>query len=107
VNHVVDRSTTSFQMLNRVSISRRYSEALSRWRRGRKCGEMPENTAKNRCAPPGERNFALPAHAPGSADGSCRLVIQVLRLAVLHPGHQPPMRDSSEDSATPCSRRWA
>lgn len=47
---------TSFQVVNRPAISRRYSSAPSRWRRGRKCGEMPLNADKNRCACPDEVN---------------------------------------------------
>jgi hypothetical protein len=36
IQAAVDRPTTSFQVANRVSISRRYSWADSRCRRGRK-----------------------------------------------------------------------
>jgi hypothetical protein len=50
---------TSFQVVNRVSISRRYSWADSRWRRGRKCEDIPENADRNRCACPGEVNFRI------------------------------------------------
>jgi hypothetical protein len=50
---------TSFQVVHRVSISRRYSSADSRWRRGRKCEDIPENAARNRCACPGEVNFRI------------------------------------------------
>jgi hypothetical protein len=41
---------TWFQVVNRVSISRRYSSAVSRWRRGLKCGDIPLNADRNRCA---------------------------------------------------------
>ena len=41
---------TSFHVVNRSAISRRYSSAPSRWRRGRKCGEMPLKADKNRWA---------------------------------------------------------
>ena len=37
-----------FQVVNRSVISRRYSATESRWRPGRKCGEMPVNADKNR-----------------------------------------------------------
>ena len=47
---------TSFHTVNRSAISRRYSSAPSRWRRGRKCGEMPLKADKNRWACPGEVN---------------------------------------------------
>jgi hypothetical protein len=49
----------SFQVVNRMSISRRYSSADSRWRRGRKCGEIPLNADRNRCACPAEVNFFI------------------------------------------------
>ena len=39
-----------------VSISVRHSGAVSRCRPGRKCGEMPRNADKNRCACPGDVN---------------------------------------------------
>ena len=44
-----------FQMVKRRVISRRWSAALRRWRRGRKWGEMPLNAARNRWAAPTER----------------------------------------------------
>ena len=47
---------TSFQMVNRSAISRRYSSAPSRWRPGRKCGDIPLKADKNRWACPGEVN---------------------------------------------------
>ena len=47
---------TSFQVVNRSAISRRYSLAPSRWRPGRKCGDIPLNADKNRWACPGEVN---------------------------------------------------
>jgi integrase len=56
---VVDRPTTWFQVVNRMAISRWYSLACSRWRRGRKCGDIPLNADRNRCAPPGEVNFFI------------------------------------------------
>ena len=49
------RPTTSFQGVKRVVISWRYCSALSRWRRGRKCGDMPLKAARKRGAPPIER----------------------------------------------------
>jgi hypothetical protein len=48
----VDRPATSFQVMNRVCISRRYWAAARRWRRGRKCRDIPLNADRNRCAPP-------------------------------------------------------
>jgi hypothetical protein len=42
-----------FQVVNWVSISRRYSSADSRWRWGQKCEDIPENAEGNRCAGPG------------------------------------------------------
>jgi hypothetical protein len=51
--------TTSFQVANRVFISCRYPSAVSRWRWGRKCGDIPLNADRNRWAPPGERNFFI------------------------------------------------
>jgi Transposase, Mutator family len=56
---VVDRLTTWFQVVNRMAISRRYSSAPSRWRWGLKCGDIPLNADRNRCAPPGEVNFFI------------------------------------------------
>lgn len=50
---------TSFQVVNRLAMSRRYSLAPSRWRPGRKCGDIPLNADRNRCAPPGELNFFM------------------------------------------------
>jgi hypothetical protein len=50
---------TWFQVVNRVVISWRYWVAVSRWRRGRKCGDIPLNAERNRCALPGEVNFFL------------------------------------------------
>ena len=47
---------TWFQVVNRVVISCRYWVAVSRWRRGRKCGDIPLNADKNRWAPPAEWN---------------------------------------------------
>jgi hypothetical protein len=55
----VGRPTTSFQVAKREVISRRYSSALSRWRRGRKCGDISLNADRNRCACPGEVNFFI------------------------------------------------
>ena len=52
---VAGRPTTSFQVAKRVVISCRYWIAVSRWRRGRKCGDIPLNADKNRWAPPGSR----------------------------------------------------
>ena len=45
---VVGRPTVSFQVVNRVVISCRYWTAMSRWRRGRKWGEIPLNADRNR-----------------------------------------------------------
>jgi ribosomal protein L37E len=56
---VADRPTTSFQVANLVCISCRYPAAVSRCRRGRKCGDIALNADRNRCAPPGERNFFI------------------------------------------------
>jgi hypothetical protein len=56
---VAGRPTTSYQVVNRVLISCRYWTAVSRWRRGRKCGDIPLNADKDRCAPPGEVNFFM------------------------------------------------
>jgi hypothetical protein len=39
-----------FQMVNRSVIVRRYSAAESRWRPGRKCGEIPLKADRNRWA---------------------------------------------------------
>ncbi len=50
---------TSFQVVTRVSISHRYSSAVSRWRRGRKCGDIPLKADRNRCACPAEVNFFI------------------------------------------------
>ena len=50
---------TWFQVVNRVVISCLYWVAVSRWRRGRKWGDIPLNADKNRCAPPGEANFFM------------------------------------------------
>jgi hypothetical protein len=47
---------TSFQVVNRAAISRRYSWAPSRWRPGRKCGDIPLNADKNRWACPDKVN---------------------------------------------------
>jgi hypothetical protein len=47
---------TWFQVVNRVVISCRYWAAVSRWRRGRKWGDIPLNADKNRWAPPADRN---------------------------------------------------
>lgn len=44
----------SRQTANRSAISVRHSAAVSRCRRGRKCGEMLLNVDRNRCACPGE-----------------------------------------------------
>lgn len=44
----------SHQTANRSVISVRHSAAVSRCRRGRKCGEMLLNADRNRCACPGE-----------------------------------------------------
>ena len=44
----------SRQTANRSTISVCHSAAVSRCRRGRKCGEMPEKADRNRCACPGE-----------------------------------------------------
>jgi hypothetical protein len=41
---------TWFQVVNRVFISCRYWAAVSRWRRGRKWGDIPLNADRNRCA---------------------------------------------------------
>jgi hypothetical protein len=56
---VVDRPMTWFQVVNRMVISRRCSSACSRWGWGRKCGDIPLNAARNRCAPSGEVNFFI------------------------------------------------
>ncbi|MGH3770058.1 MAG: hypothetical protein ACRDRW_01425 [Pseudonocardiaceae bacterium] len=40
-------------------ISWRYWVAVSRWRRGRKCGDIPLKLDRNRYTPPGEVNFFL------------------------------------------------
>jgi hypothetical protein len=45
------RATTSFQVVNRVFISRRNCWAVSRWRPGRKCGDIPLNADRNLWAP--------------------------------------------------------
>jgi hypothetical protein len=47
------------QVVNRVVISWRYWAAVSRWRRGRRCGDIRLNTDRNRCACPGEVNFFI------------------------------------------------
>jgi hypothetical protein len=39
-----------FQVVNRVVISCRYWAAVSRCRQGRKCGDIPLNADRNRCA---------------------------------------------------------
>jgi hypothetical protein len=52
---VVARPVTSFQTLKRWRISVRYSVADSRWRRGRKCGDIRLKQARNRWARPGDR----------------------------------------------------
>ena len=48
-----------FQVVNRPVISRRYSVAESRWRPGRKCGEMPLKADRKRWACPAEVNFFI------------------------------------------------
>jgi hypothetical protein len=50
---------TWFQVVNLVVISCRYWAAVSRWRRGRKWGDMPLKADRNRWAPPGEVNFLI------------------------------------------------
>jgi hypothetical protein len=65
--------TTSFQAVNRVFISCRCWAAMSRWRRGRKCGDIPLNAERNRCALPGERNLFIGRSAAWSAGGRSRL----------------------------------
>ena len=50
---------TSFKMVNLVFISCRYWAAVSRWRRGGKCGDILLNADRNRWAPPIERNRFL------------------------------------------------
>ena len=40
-----------FQVVNRSVISRRYSWAESRWRPGRKCGEMPRKADRKALLP--------------------------------------------------------
>jgi len=50
---------TSFQVRNRVPISRRYSSADSRWRPGRKCGDIPLNAERNLCACRAEVNLFI------------------------------------------------
>lgn len=67
------RSPTSFQAVNRVFISCRCWAAVSRWRRARKCGDIPLNAERNRCALPGERNLFIARSAAWSAGGSSRL----------------------------------
>jgi hypothetical protein len=42
-----------------VFISCRYWAAVSRWRRGRKWGDIPLHADRNRWAPPGEANFFI------------------------------------------------
>ena len=49
-------AVTSRQTVKRSAISARHSGAVSRCRPGRKCGEMPLNADKNRCACPGDVN---------------------------------------------------
>jgi hypothetical protein len=49
-------AVTSRQTVKRSAISVRHSGAVSRCRPGRKCGEMPLNADKNRCACPGDVN---------------------------------------------------
>jgi hypothetical protein len=47
---------TWFQVVNRVPISRRYSSAVNRGRRGRKCSDIPLKADRNRCACPAQVN---------------------------------------------------
>ena len=49
-------SVTWFRVVNRSAISRRYSSASSRWRPGRKYGDIPLKADKNRWACPSEAN---------------------------------------------------
>jgi hypothetical protein len=46
----------SFHTVNRSVIARRHSDAVSKCRRSRKCGVMPLNAERNRCACRGEAN---------------------------------------------------
>lgn len=55
------------QIAKQMIISVRYSVALSRWRRGRKWGEMPLNAARNHCPPPTVRLRELPGQTRRAA----------------------------------------
>ena len=55
VQAVSDGLVMSFLVAKRSAISVRWSSAVSRWRRGRKCGEITLNPARNRWAVPGVR----------------------------------------------------
>jgi hypothetical protein len=50
----------------------RYPAAVSRWRRGRKYGDIPLNADRSRCAPPGEVNFFIARPVAGTVGGSSR-----------------------------------
>jgi hypothetical protein len=66
------RPTTSFRVAKRAAISCRYRTVVSRWRRGRKCGDIPLNAGRNRCALPGEVKRFLARSAASWAGGSSR-----------------------------------
>jgi hypothetical protein len=87
----VGRPAISFQVVNRVVIWCRYWAAVNRWRRGRKCGDIPLNADTNRCAPPGEVNFFIARSRTRSVGGSLGPVVQILRPTMLHAAHQPPL----------------
>jgi len=74
----------SRQTAKRSVISVRHSAAVSRCRRGRKCGEMLLNANRNRCACPGEvkRFIARSRCRVGWWEFSARL-LKILRLAML------------------------
>src|SRR6185369_14723791 len=77
-------AVTSRQTVKRSAISARHSGAVSRCRPGRKCGEMPLNADKNRCACPGRceplhRSFPLPGGLMRVLDP----IVEVLRAAML------------------------
>jgi hypothetical protein len=78
---------TWFQVVNLAFISCRYWAAVSRWRRGRKCGDIPLNADRNRWAPPAEWNrfIARSRCLVGWWEFSARL-FKILRSTMLHAG---------------------
>jgi hypothetical protein len=62
----------SFHTANRLVISRRDSDAVSRCRRSRKCGVMPLNAQRNGCACRGEANLFIPRAGQGRSAASRR-----------------------------------